>query len=350
MRRPLIIARDPGAASALLPVARAGPADVIGLASARLVFERGGIACIGPDDDSNPDVVNRCLDQMRPDLMLTGTAREEEVLRDSQWWSAGRTRRIPTVALLDHWLGYRERFSALAPFDHLPDIVAVMDEYAKERMIEFGCPADRLMVTGQPALDALLDGELPSREEVRRRWGMDQEDWVIVFASEPVAHDMGDRLGYNEQKVLRMVLEAVRGLPATLIVKPHPREAPDLLREVVWQSGVPVQFELHLTSRETLAGADTVMGMTSIFLVEAALAGRPVLSVQPERSSDWTGHFPSLLTTVDGTAQIRQWLSISANRHPLNSEARAARNAASGLAHGATGRVWDLLGRLSRRD
>jgi hypothetical protein len=295
-------------------------------------------------------MVTRCLDRLRPDLMLTGTSRKELVLRDGQWWRAGAARDIPTVALLDHWVGYREKFSAVAPYDHLPDVVAVMDEYARQCMLDFGCPADRLVVTGQPALDGLLGGELSGRIEVRRRWNVGSEDWVVLFASEPVSQDFGNRFGYDEQTVLRAVLEAVRGLPMTLVVRPHPREARDRLQAVVDEAGIPVRYESNLTSRQTLAGADTVVGMTSIFLLEAALAGRPVLSVQPGEALEWTGHFQALVMTVKEQSQIRQWLSDSANRRPLESKGRAARNLASGFVSGATQRVWALLAQQSERN
>lgn len=347
--RTLIIARDPGAANALLPVAKTGPAVVVGLSSARPVFERGGITCVGPIEDDDSKVVDEWFDRVQPQVMLTGTSREDLVKRDSQWWDAGRRRGLATAALLDHWVGYQERFSGRAPFDRLPDVVAVMDEYAKKRMVELGCSSERIAVTGHPGLDVLLDGELSGRDEIRKRWGVGERDWVVVFASEPQAQDHGGRLGYTETDVLRMVIESLRDFPARLVVKLHPRETLERLQLVLGEARMPAQFEMSLTPHQTLAGADTVIGMTSIFLLEAALAGRHVLSIQPAVVLEWTEHFRELLTVVRGPEQARKWLTDPLRRYPLDPDARVARNAAMGFVSRSTDNVWLLLEKMWRR-
>ncbi len=121
---------------------------------------------------------------------------------------------------------------------------------------------------------------------------------LLVFASEPQAKYFGvdasspTYLGYTEQDSLRLVVDALQSIrsqldrPVHVIVKLHPLEenmaqlgalldrAPDL----------PVHALRHYPPRNLITAADVVMGMTSIFLLEAALIGRPVLSVQPNRT------------------------------------------------------------------
>lgn len=345
--RTLIVARDPGAANALTPVAQAGPATVIGLDHARAFFERVGIKCVGPGSDENPEIIVQWLDQVQPKVILTGTSLK--VAQDQRWWQVGQERGVRTVALLDHWTAYQERFSLSAPFDCLPDVVAVMDVRAQERMIDLGCPATRLIITGQPAFDTLIRGDLPERVEIRRQWGASDDEWVIVFASEPQAHDWGACLGYNEGDALQIVLDSLRGLPVQLIVRLHPRETPERLQPTIKNALVPTRLETRLAPRSVLAGADTVIGMTSIFLLEAALAGRPTLSVQPGRIVEWTEHFPGLIATVSVPWRIREWLTDPAHRRCLEHEARVARNRAAGFTDGSTDRVWALLSKQCER-
>lgn len=172
---------------------------------------------------------------------------------------------------------------------------------------------------------------------------------MVVFASEPQAQDHGGRLGYTETDVLRMVIESLRDLPARLVVKLHPRETLEQLKRVLGDARIPAQFEMSLTPHQTLAGADTVIGMTSIFLLESALAGRHVLSIQPAVVLEWTEHFRELLTVVTGPEQAREWLTDPSRRHPLDPDARVARNAAMGFVSRSTDNVWLLLEKMWRR-
>lgn len=343
----LIVARDPGAAGALIPVAKRHPATVTAFGAARLCFERAGIACSGPLEDADESVVENWMDTISPEVVLTGTSRQKFVERDGRWWRLAREKSIPSIALLDHWAGYREKFSAHVAFDHTPHAIAVMDAYAKHRLEELGCPAHKIAVTGQPAFDALLSGDLPGRMQARRRWGCDENDWVVVFASEPQAEDHGISLGYDELQVLRMAIEALSGLPAKLVIKPHPRETPQRLHAVLKQAAPSAWLETELSAREAISAADCVVGMTSIFLLEAALAGRRVLSIQPSHPMEWTARFSRLITTVGGISQARHWLSEPQNRQLLAPQERALRNAASGFPASAAENVWQLVCDLS---
>ena len=345
----LIVARDPGAAAALIPVARRCGSAVIGLDAARPVFERAGIPLIGPQTDVDAGVAEEWIRTVRPSVLVSGTSRLEDVPRDARWWRAAQERQIPALAMLDHWIGYWERFTLTTRFDTLPDVITVMDEYAGERLTSLGCPGSRLVVTGHPGLDALTMQEVEGREEARAHWGVPDDSRVVLFVSEPIATDHGASLGYNESVVLGLLVEALRGSSARLVVKPHPREKTDLLAEVLRANGTSAIMETQLTGRTAMAGADTVVGMTSVLLLEAALAGRPVLSLQPGTREPWTEHFGVLLATRGTVTEAREWLKDPAHQSVLSPSARASRVRAAGFDGKAAERVCQLISELSHR-
>jgi hypothetical protein len=315
--RVLVVAREPGAASALAPVARACAATVVAFDSARMVFEREGLTVAGPTSDAPASVAHAYLAEIRPDVLLTGTSRQPLAALDDAWWRAARALGIPSVALLDHWIGYAERFTLSRPFDAMPDIIAVMDDYARDRLVAVGADAARIVVSGQPALDRFVTTPFPPRAPSGER--------VVLFASEPLEEDVGGARGYVESDALAILLDALGDIPARPVIRPHPRESPDRLQRVLERHERAARIEAGGSAMDAIANADVVVGMTSVLLLEAALAGRHVLSIQPAGREPWTDHFQTLITTVESVEGARAWLRDDANWRPLESAARLER-------------------------
>ena len=144
------------------------------------------------------DQVAALLRRERPDALLTGTSMQPE--DDAAWWEAARRVGTPSLALLDHWCNYSERFSASAPFDCMPDVIGVMDDAGARELIDAGCSETRVWVTGQPHFDEFAHSpESRDRESVRRELGVPPDGALMVFASEPQERFYGNALGYTEQ-------------------------------------------------------------------------------------------------------------------------------------------------------
>lgn len=348
-RKTLILARDPGAAGALAPVARRCASIIVGLEHARSVFHAAGLPMevLSADDDAG--TAARVLAALRPDVLLTGTSRREAAPRDALWWVAARDAGIPSVALLDHWIGYAQKFITTTPFDSTPDVIAVMDAYARDQLREAGCRDARLVVTGHPAFDALMTADVAGRATARERWHARANAPVLLFASEPIASDVGALRGYDETDALALLLRALGDAPFQLVIRPHPREHPASLQRVLDEHGRAARVEVTLSGREAVAGADLVVGMTSVLLLEAAVTGRPVLSIQPGAREPWTDHFQTLVTTVESVESARAWLQDPGNHAVLEREPRHARIRAAGFDERgtATDNVCRLLGELS---
>lgn len=97
-------------------------------------------------------------------------------------------------------------------------------------------------------------------------------------------------LGYDEgdffSSVRPLPQKNDRGIPITWVVKPHPKESPAELRDLLAQNGMSLPLVEGVTAIEAVAASDVVLGMCSSVLFEAALLGKAVVSLQPGMSED----------------------------------------------------------------
>ena len=191
--------------------------------------------------------------------------------------------------VLDSWMNYRRRLEMDGAALLVPDAYHVMDEFARMRAIGEGLPAGVLSVSGHPGLADLEPLSSEARLALRRRIAellhIPANAGLIVFVSEPAGLEQA--AGYTEEQSLGELCMAVRanGGDWAVCVLAHPRQERALV-QVAWArrslglaGGVLATGEI--TSRETVAAADAVAGMTSILLYESWLLGKPTLSLQP---------------------------------------------------------------------
>ncbi len=295
----LVVARDAGAAAALAPVARAildkGSCIpvIVAHAKAVTVFERAGLPVLALAEEPAAEQVDSLLVRERVRCVLTGSSMRPA--RDDLFWSGARRAGVPSLAVLDHWCNYAERFTQRVPFDTLPDALAVMDAVARDALVDAGCPAEALRVTGQPYFDDLFVrmGDL-DRAHVRHELGITLDRRLVVFASEPQERYYGQTLGYTEDTALAAIVDALgRADPsALLLVKLHPLQD-DTAHEAAQVEGLAVEMRVLRAYPAThlVVAADAVFGMTSVFLLEGAIGGRPTLSIRP--GGDPADHFLS---------------------------------------------------------
>jgi hypothetical protein len=281
MGRLLFAAHDPGGANLLLAV----------MAAARAAGHRLSLVPAGPAEtiwraagEAGVEVVNGAgvvLDRLAPDLVVTATGFGGY---ERHLWLSARERGIGSVALIDAWTNLRRRFFDPDGDDAQPDVLGVIDEAMRDEIIVEDWCRSRLCVTGQPHLQAMT-----RRLERARQGRRPAERPILAFFSEPVRQDHGgvDILGYDQFTAADAILAGLAGAPPlTLLVQPHPRENPDDWRD--WRAakggdGTATIVIGDGAAETVLAGCDAVLGVTTMVLVEAALAGIPALAVQPGR-------------------------------------------------------------------
>jgi hypothetical protein len=302
-------AHDAGGASALVPIlaamrARFGAAvhGCVDGPSAE-VLGRGGLnwtALSGTPQGgvNSAEQMRAALERFQPDVVVVATSMGSTP--DKVMIRAARSLGIPTIAVLDAWCNYAERFRDHATgswCENLPDYLLVMDEIAAEEAIDDGIPPEIVEITGHPAYDRLFlsfgrevgPGSAPQGAALRAQpWRVPRR---VVFFSEPLSRyrHLGLERGFGETHAFALVLEATQSLPAVerpqVVLRPHPAEPRSVWATRLADAPIPIEIATDGDAASVLAGADLVLGVSTVVLFEAFLLGIPFASLQ-EQSLD----------------------------------------------------------------
>jgi len=305
MKKVLCFSRDPGAANVIIPTVKALRGDpsitvvLYGKDVALKKYREYDLVSLDiAKEVQHITLASLCAFITREsfDVVVTGTTSND--VTDRLLWQAAHAVGVPTVVILDQWLNYRARFCwepvgvRCAGGDLImPDAICVMDDFAKMEMVRDGLPEDRLVVTGHPYLeDVRIQTTSPSsRRAVLQKYGIALDSAVITFASEPLAESFPDALhyGYNQYTILDTLtcaLDTVAqrlGKPVALVVRPHPRDSREHFVSYQRDSDViKVVLDDDANLRELMYSSDVVTGMSSMFLLEAMVLHKPVISIQ----------------------------------------------------------------------
>jgi len=296
------ICGDPGGAAAVAPVLSHLSTDVavrvhsFGYRQAITQLPARQVAVTPVSEALDVAACTGMLADSSANLLLTGTSMNGVDL-EKKFIAAARELGLPSIAVLDFWSNYRSRFSESAgELDCLPDRIAIMDEQARSEMVADGFPADRLVITGQPAFDRLAafreSTTDESRRAARRAAGVSDDETLVVFVSQPIAEicalrpELTELLGFDECTVLAELVAALERLSVShggsihLLIRPHPRETTGKFGNFRG-AGVKVTVSTDGELPALMDSADLVVGMNSVALVEACYLGVPALSYQP---------------------------------------------------------------------
>ncbi|MFZ5571682.1 MAG: hypothetical protein ACOZF0_14870 [Thermodesulfobacteriota bacterium] len=319
----LFAAGDVGGARALLPVIRECANQGIPFG----VLAHGQIASetdtewtmIDPPEKSDTPRMSVLLDNLKAGAFVFASSVHDTFALTMARQAAAK--HIPLVHVLDNWTAYRHRLENDGlPLLH-PDVYTAMDSLAFEEAVAEGIDPAILKITGHPAL-ADLGRQLEQQSDKKPPASSRRQ---IVFVSEPVAADQsGDSSspffrGYTESQVLDSFCRALQphAGEVTVSILPHPRENPGRLHRT-WEEAKGL-LEGKLTDgtdgRGHVLRSDGVAGMASLLLYEAWLAGKPVISIQPDlRRHDLRMlsrrkeiHFADTDSKINAT--VNNWLS-----------------------------------------
>lgn len=293
-----MIAHDPGGANLLTAVAPllmgAGHRlSWYGAGPAVTLWREAGFAVTELSDKSQIDAHLSAL----PNLLVSGTSAVADIEREA--WAAGRRHHVVSMAVIDAWMNYRLRVTLTATNTMiLPDVIAVADEAMRRGLENDGLEPARVYEVGQPHLEALV-----TRLTARRRRRSPNARPLIAFFSEGIReqYDFGCRPGYDQFTVMSLLLKAFDpSFEIELAILPHPLEGAERWQSFLAEAVVSDRIHLSLGGFDrdaALCAADGVIGMTSMVLIEAALLGLQVLSLQPERvenSNPMLNEFPGI--------------------------------------------------------
>lgn len=311
MKKIFFFARDPGGVNALIPIIlntdRNLKIVVYGKDGAMERFSQNGVVC--------EDIMRHCIEisiseieyllqVLMPDLIITGTSSDD--FTEKYLWTAARNMKIKSFAVIDSWVNYGIRFSKYTlkesekywserDFSYLPNFILTMDDYSKKEMIKDGIPEEKIVVTGQPYLEytrkRILQVEDEKVKAYRKKVGCLNDEKLIVYASDNIYRDFDDKegktyWGYNERTIFPYVYDALMNVEPNsnefvLLVRPHPKE------DISYWEGIALEnkrlrmiIDASTTGDLIIRAADLIISMQSMFLMEAALVGKKIMSVQ----------------------------------------------------------------------
>ena len=221
---------------------------------------------------------------------------------DLEWTAIGlaNSTGMRTVAVVDHWVNYQERF-VRSPVLHLPDEIWVADPTAL-RIAAEAFPGLIIVEIENLALAEFVAKVRELSPVDRAKAGEYRALFLGENLSANAASTFGDphHFGYDELSSFRHFIGWLQqaGLEnPTVRLRPHPSETVAKYLDVLGQVGSErSRFHVSGTSlAEDVAWSDGVFGISSMAMVNALAAGRTVYCCIPDPSIESPLPFDSII-------------------------------------------------------
>ena len=257
---------------------------------------------------------------------------------------------IPSVGVVDFFANAEFRFRGLGneALAHAPDVILVPDDLTRTAYLQLGHPEGQVIEVGHPQYDYVLEREAEldreGRDAVRARVfpAVRPGKKIGVFLSE-ISGGLGDGqfhrsaeytlLGHPDRPgrtevVLDELLPALEPWRDSwwFAARPHPHNSDADKRELRERFDGTVEGGDPL---EMIYAADAVIGMTTMLLQEAAVMGRPTLSIVPRPAeAHWlpcvvSGVTPCLQKRAEIPKGVERLLTSEGKRFPVTPGSRS---------------------------
>lgn len=208
--------------------------------------------------------------------VLTGTGWSSTLEHDTR--RLAKLQQIPSIAVIDHWVNYQERFERGGEIV-LPDAIWVADSYAADIAKEL--------------FRNVRIYELPNvylSEVVRLIPSVSEKCQTLLYVLEPMRTDWGRGIS-GEFQALDFFIEHLRLIvdenSVHIALRPHPSDAPG--KYDAWINNHPqlnIRLSKYTSLSESIEHARWVVGGETFALVVANAAGRKTYSSLPP----WAHH------------------------------------------------------------
>jgi hypothetical protein len=243
------------------------------------------------------EAIERYLAEQRPDVVLLASLTFSRSLQIEQL-KAAKVLGVPVAACIMSW----DHLSSKTLLHIPPDLTIVWNDVQKQEAVDMhGLPAERVVVTGAQCYDQWFErlsrrsreaaeAERPARtrEQFCRAVGLDPGRPFVLYvcsAMSPVPDPV-------EPVFVKRWVEAVRASTeprlrtAGVLVRPHPERVHewegvslDGIENVVVHGRTPIDSDAKADYFDSLYYSDAVVGLCTSAFIEAAIVGRPVLTL-----------------------------------------------------------------------
>jgi hypothetical protein len=286
----LFAAHDPGSANVILPLRRR--LDRRGTPTASAGAGPAAAMLGTPPHRLGRSAADALLAAIAPVVLVTGAGASGF---EQELWQAAHDRGIPSFAVVDVAFNLRGRFLDSGGAPAFPTAVGVVDQACAEELRGEAPGPHHIHVVGQPYFDDLA------------ATATGPADGPPVFFSEPLRQLYGTEATDQYAMAAMAAAALVEAGEDRLCVRPHPTEGDDGWLD--WRDAdCPPRLKLSIDRGDSQAlcrRARLVIGVTSAMLIEAALIGRPTLSVQigrPPRFNRLVDDCPGVVVVRSGAA------------------------------------------------
>ena len=234
------------------------------------------------------------LTQFQPSIILYGTGWQNHL--EYHFLDYAKTHNLPSMAFLDHWTNYRERFGYPEKNweNNLPSFIVAHDQTSFNNAKALGLP--NVIAIKNYALHTQL-------KEAQNVLSKIQENNTLLFLSEPTAkvatRAFGDAYGwgFTEKEVFEDILKHKALFECDIIlIRLHPSDTPE-----TYQTIDPSATFSHATLLEDIAQAKVIIGIDTVALYTAYLLGKYALSYIPSPKRECCVPLPkkNQLTTLE---------------------------------------------------
>jgi hypothetical protein len=214
-------------------------------------------------------------------LLVSGTGWASSFEHDAR--VLAQKKKIKSIAVVDHWTNYRERFSRDGK-EVLPDEIWVTDKYAMEIAKKI-LPEVHISLHRNDYL-ALQSQEIRKFSNSKREESRGKYFCNVLFVMEPTNQSWGGSKLLGEIQAFEFFIDNMKlleiGKDVKIIIKPHPADEMGKYDYCVSKhNNLSLKIESSLSLAELIAWSDIVVGCQTYAMVVALEAGKRVVSSIP---------------------------------------------------------------------
>lgn len=279
----LFVAAEAGAAQYLSRIIKKFDVDSLCISSeiSKKIFDENGIK-------NNLAIPKKQIDRI--DLIVTGTCWENGI--DKEYLKFAIEKNIPCISIIEHWSWYKKRFLQ----NHqliLPDYILVNDISAIDEAQNEGLPKEKLVSLGNPILEEFAEKKINpvNKNEWLKRLGVPRSNKIITFISEVFKEDFPQKSSYYQGFDEYQVVEDIYSIISNnhnLILKLHPSEKNEKYSKYKSLKNLSILETNDIDS--IIINSDFIVGMGSMFLLEAAILRNDIISYRPNEKKEFIGN------------------------------------------------------------
>ena len=217
------------------------------------------------------EALKNAIDRVRPDMLVL--AEVNYIARDAV--RCAKSLGIQTF-VVQHGTPNKFSLHAFTPFE--ADAMATWGQFTCDYLIENGVNASKLLATGGPVFDGLLESN-PDRQRIASELGIDPNKKWVVFTTQSSGAG-GRPTPWEIERSIKSVCNAVEKLEdCELVFQVHPGQDMDDVKRHVTNDAIVCKYS---STNDLIAECELLITLFSTTALDALCMGKPILLINLE--------------------------------------------------------------------